>query len=173
VLLESLTASAEVGSDGWCWVQLWLACATNLCADDAAALEHDTALGDAAADRGPSTVPAHGLADGAIWLTNLGRPGEAAEDARRALAMAREIGYRAAAPENPKAACPTPQTTSLQCDRWIRSAARNRLSCCDGAPAALPPRGSYPTGGMQLIGDGSPWPTPADLRSDRVCRVHW
>jgi DNA-binding CsgD family transcriptional regulator len=40
-------------------------------------------------------VLVHGLADRAISLINLGRPGEAAEDARRALAMAREIGYRA------------------------------------------------------------------------------
>jgi DNA-binding CsgD family transcriptional regulator len=94
-LLRQIAGRAEVGSDGWCWVQLWLACAASFCADDAAALEHDTALCDAAADRGPSPVLVHGLADRAIGLINLGRPGEAAEDARRALAMAREIAYRA------------------------------------------------------------------------------
>jgi DNA-binding CsgD family transcriptional regulator len=92
-LLREIAGRAEVGSDGWCWAQLWLATTANLCADDAAALEYDTALCDAAADRGPSPVLAHALADRAIWLTNLGRPGEAAEDARRALAMAREIRY--------------------------------------------------------------------------------
>jgi predicted ATPase len=94
-LLRQIAGRAAVGSDGWCWVQLWLGCAANFCADDAGALEYDTALCEAAADRGPSRVLVHGLADRAIGLLNLGRPGEAAEDARRALAMAREIGYRA------------------------------------------------------------------------------
>jgi predicted ATPase/DNA-binding CsgD family transcriptional regulator len=92
-LLREIARRAEVGSDAWCWVQLWLGCAADYCADDAAALAYDTALCEAAADRGPSPVLVHGLADRAICLTNLGRPGEAAEDARRALAMAREIGY--------------------------------------------------------------------------------
>ena len=94
-MLREVAGRAEVGTDGWCWVQLWLSVAADYCADDAAALEHDTALCDVAADRGPSPVLAHGLADRAIGLSNLGRPGEAAEDARRALAVAREIGYRA------------------------------------------------------------------------------
>jgi non-specific serine/threonine protein kinase len=94
-LLREVAGRAEVGSDGWCWAQNWLACAANLCADDAAALEYETVLCDAAADRGPSPLLALALADRAIWLTNLGRPGEAAEDARRALAVAREIGYLA------------------------------------------------------------------------------
>ena len=94
-LLREVAGRAEVGSDGWCWVQLWLGCAADFSADDPGALEHDTALCDAAAGRGPSPVLVHGLADRAIGLLNLGRPGEAAEDARRALAMAREIGYPA------------------------------------------------------------------------------
>jgi DNA-binding CsgD family transcriptional regulator len=94
-LLREVAGRAEVGSDGWCWVQLWLGCAADFSADDPSALEHDTALCEAAAGRGPSPVLVHGLADRAIGLLNLGRPGEAAEDARRALAMAREIGYPA------------------------------------------------------------------------------
>ena len=94
-LLREVAGRAEVGSDGWCWVQLWLGCAANFCADDAAALEYDTALCDVVTGRGPSPALVHGLADRAIGLANLGRTGEAAEDARRALAMAREIGYRA------------------------------------------------------------------------------
>jgi len=94
-LLGEVAGRAQVGSDGWCWVQLWLGSAANFCADDAAAMEHDSAVCDAVADRGPSPVLIHGLADRAIGLTNLGQPGEAAEDARRALAMAGEIGYRA------------------------------------------------------------------------------
>jgi predicted ATPase/DNA-binding CsgD family transcriptional regulator len=94
-LLREVAGRAETGSGGWCWVQLWLACAADFFANDAQAMEHDTALCDAAADRGPSPVLVHGLADRAIGLINLGRPVEAAENARRALAMAREIGYRA------------------------------------------------------------------------------
>ena len=94
-LLREVAGRAEVGSDGWCWVQLWLGCAANFCADDAAALEYDTALCNVVTGRGPSPALVHGLADRAIGLANLGRTGEAAEDARRALAMAREIGYRA------------------------------------------------------------------------------
>jgi tetratricopeptide (TPR) repeat protein len=93
-LLREVAERADAGSDGWCWVQIWLGCAANFCADDAGALEHDSALCDAAADRDSSPVLVHGLADRAICLTNLGRPAEAAEDARRALAMARQIGYR-------------------------------------------------------------------------------
>jgi hypothetical protein len=64
-------------------------------ADLAGALEHATALRDAAAGRGPSPALADGLAGRALALSNLGRAYEAAEQARRALAVAREIGYRA------------------------------------------------------------------------------
>jgi predicted ATPase/DNA-binding CsgD family transcriptional regulator len=95
-LLREVAGHAEVGSDGWCWIQVWLAGAAVFCADQAGALEHATALCDAAADRGPSGVLAHGLAVRAIVLNNLGRPGEAAEDARHSLAVARETGNQAA-----------------------------------------------------------------------------
>jgi predicted ATPase/DNA-binding CsgD family transcriptional regulator/transcriptional regulator with XRE-family HTH domain len=94
-LLREVAARAEAGSDGWCWAQDWLASAADYCGDDAAALEHATALLDVAAARGPSPLLANGLADRAIGLAILGRPGEAAEEARRALAVAREIGYPA------------------------------------------------------------------------------
>ena len=46
-------------------------------------------------DRGPSRALADGLAGRSWHLTNLGRIAEAADDARRALAMARELGYPA------------------------------------------------------------------------------
>jgi predicted ATPase/DNA-binding CsgD family transcriptional regulator len=94
-LLREVAGRAGVGSDGWCWTQLWLACAADHCADDVAALEHETVLCNVAAEQGPSPVLTLALADRAIGLANLGRPAEAAGDARRALAMAREIGYRA------------------------------------------------------------------------------
>jgi hypothetical protein len=95
-LLREVAGRAEVGSDGWCWVQMWLAAAANVGAEQAAMLEHATALRDAgAARRDPSPVLAYGLAERAISLTNLGRTSEAAEEARRSLAMGRETGYRA------------------------------------------------------------------------------
>ena len=50
---------------------------------------------DAVADRGPSRALADGLAGRSVALLNLGRIAEAAEDARRSLAVAREIGYPA------------------------------------------------------------------------------
>lgn len=62
--------------------------------DHAGSLEHATALRDALADRGPSRALAEGLMGRAVALSNLGRPGEAAENARRSLAVAREIGDR-------------------------------------------------------------------------------
>ncbi len=94
-MLREVAGRADAGSDGWCWIQIWLAGAAVFFADQAAALEHSTALCDAAAARGPSRVLACGLAVKAITLANMGRTGEAAEEARRSLAVAREIGHRA------------------------------------------------------------------------------
>jgi DNA-binding CsgD family transcriptional regulator len=59
-------------------------------------VDYYSALCSAAADRGPTPMLAGALADRAIGLTVLGRPREAAEEARRALAMARQVGYPAA-----------------------------------------------------------------------------
>jgi hypothetical protein len=59
----------------------------------AAALGHFTELRDAAAQRGPCRALADGLAGRAGALAQMGRHAEAAEDDRRALAMAREIAY--------------------------------------------------------------------------------
>jgi len=95
-LLREVAGRAEPGSDSWCAVQQWIGMAATFCYDLAGALEHGTALCDAAAARGPSPVLALGLAARAISLTNLGRTVEAAGEARRSLAVAREIGYRLA-----------------------------------------------------------------------------
>ena len=91
-LLCQVAGRAEAGSDGWCAVQLWIISAA-VYLDQAAMLEHATALRDAAADRGPSRALVEGLVGRAVALYNMGRAGEAAEEARRALAVAREIGY--------------------------------------------------------------------------------
>ena len=62
-------------------------------ADQAGALEPATALRDVAAGPGPSRALADGLFGRAVALGNLDRACEAAEEARRSLAVAREIGY--------------------------------------------------------------------------------
>jgi non-specific serine/threonine protein kinase len=91
-LLCEVAGSAEAGRDGW-RVQQWLAISAMYSADQAVALEHFTALYDAAGDVGPSPARAEGLAGRAVTLLNMGRTEEAAGEARRSLAVAREIGY--------------------------------------------------------------------------------
>jgi predicted ATPase len=51
-LLREVAGRAEPGSDGWCAVQWWITLAATFSADQAGALEHATALRDAAAGRG-------------------------------------------------------------------------------------------------------------------------
>jgi predicted ATPase/DNA-binding CsgD family transcriptional regulator len=94
-LLRQVAGRAESGSDGWCAVQRWIINAAASSADLAGALEHATALRAAAAGPGPSRALADGLGGRALALGALGGAGEAAEEARRSLAVAREIGYRA------------------------------------------------------------------------------
>jgi len=81
-LLREVAGRAETGSDGWCAVQLRTILAAVFSLDLAGALEHATALRDAAAGRGASRELADGLFGRAIALENLDRPGEAAEEAR-------------------------------------------------------------------------------------------
>ena len=92
-LLRELAGRAEAGSEGWCAVQQWLRKAAVFSADEAGALEASTCLRDAAAGRGPSRALADGLSGRAHALVNMGQAAEAAGEARRALAVAREIGY--------------------------------------------------------------------------------
>jgi len=92
-LLAEVTGYAEVGSDRWCAAQFLLAWAAEFSADMAGALEHFTALRDAVAGRPPSPVLADALAGRSYALRDLGQFPEAAEDARRALSVAREVGH--------------------------------------------------------------------------------
>jgi DNA-binding CsgD family transcriptional regulator/tetratricopeptide (TPR) repeat protein len=94
-LLCQAAGHAETGSRGWCAAQLWLGQAAQDSADLAAALGHFTALRDAVADRPPSPALAAALAGRAEVLRPMGRADEAAGEARRALALAREIGHPA------------------------------------------------------------------------------
>ena len=94
-LLCQAAGHAETGSRGWCAAQLWLGQAAQDSADLAAALSHFTALRDAVADRPPSPALTSALAGRAGVLRPMGRADEAAGEARRALALAREIGHPA------------------------------------------------------------------------------
>ncbi len=94
-LLREIAGRAQTGSDDWCAAQLWTIMAAVFCGDMAGALDAATALRDSAAGRGPSRALADGLAGRAGALVNLDKAAEAAGEARRSLAVAREIGYRA------------------------------------------------------------------------------
>ena len=91
-LLCQAAGGAEAGSDRWCTAQIWLGWAAQFSADLAASLGHYTAARDAAAARPPSRALTAALAGRATALRLMGRTAEAAGDARRALALAREIG---------------------------------------------------------------------------------
>jgi DNA-binding CsgD family transcriptional regulator len=94
-LLGEVGRLSEPGSDGWCVIQCWLGWTAGFPAGLAGALGYFTAVCDAAENRGPSRVLADALAGRSVALLNLGRLAEGAEDGRRSLAMARELGYPA------------------------------------------------------------------------------
>jgi predicted ATPase len=92
-LLAELAGYAEPGSDRWCAVQFWAGWAAVYSSDLAGALDVFTALRDAVAGGPPSRALADGLSGRSLALLSLGQAPEAAEDGRRALAVARELGY--------------------------------------------------------------------------------
>jgi predicted ATPase len=94
-LLSEVARRAEPGSDGWCAIQCWLGWAAAFSSHRTTALGHFTSARDAVQDRGPSRVLVDALAGRSSMLLNLGRLAEGAEDGRRSLAMARELGYPA------------------------------------------------------------------------------
>jgi predicted ATPase len=93
-LLRELAGRAEPGSDGWCAAQFWLARTAEDAPDLPAALQRYAAVIDVIKDRGPSRMLVDCLARQSVTLANLGKVPEAARCGRRALAMARELGYR-------------------------------------------------------------------------------
>ena len=94
-LLQELAGRVEPGGDKWCAVQFWLGWAAVSSSDLAAGLGYFTAVRDAAAGRGPSRLLADALVARSVALLNMGRLAEGSEDARRALALARELSYPA------------------------------------------------------------------------------
>ena len=91
-LLGELAGYAEPGSDRWCIAQGWAGWAAWFSQDSAGALRHFTAVRDAVADRPPSRPLAIALTGRSAALLGLGQFPEVAEDARRALAITREVG---------------------------------------------------------------------------------
>jgi predicted ATPase len=94
-LLRAGAGHAAPGSDAWCAAHYWLGQAAASTGDYVGALGYYTAVCDAVADREPSPVLADALAGRSVVLMNTGSIVEGIEDARRAVALAREIGYPA------------------------------------------------------------------------------
>jgi non-specific serine/threonine protein kinase len=132
-LLAELAGYAGPGSDRWCTAQVWAGWAAWFASDPAGALRHFTALRDAVADRPPSRALAGALAGRARALLDLGQDPEAAEDARRSLAIARELGY------------PTGEVLALLCLAIAAAAAGDASEAvrlagqADQVPGDIPP----------------------------------
>src|SRR5215469_13715828 len=93
--LREAAGHAAPGSETWCAAQFWLGRMALNSAGLAGALGHFTAIRDALAGRPASRALADGMAGRSYALAMLDRPSEAADDGRRALALARELGYLA------------------------------------------------------------------------------
>jgi non-specific serine/threonine protein kinase len=91
-LLGQAASHCEAGSAGWCAAQIWLGMMAQFSGDLTAALGHFTAVRDAVADQAPSRALTNVLANRAGVLLLMGRAPEGVGDARRAVALAREIG---------------------------------------------------------------------------------
>jgi predicted ATPase/class 3 adenylate cyclase/DNA-binding CsgD family transcriptional regulator len=92
-LLRQLAGRLQPGSEEWCAVQCLLGDAAYVGADQPGALGHFTAVCDAVGDGRPSRVLADALGGRSGALMAMGRLAEGTEEARRSLAMARELGY--------------------------------------------------------------------------------
>ncbi len=94
-LLEAAAAHADRAADAWPSAQYWLGYLANLIGEFDTGLGHYEAASEAVADDPRSPVLVDVIAGHANCLVNLGRTAEAAEQAGRALDLAREIGYPA------------------------------------------------------------------------------
>jgi predicted ATPase/DNA-binding CsgD family transcriptional regulator len=94
-LLRQAAGYAAPGSDAWCAAQSWLGLMAAHHADLIGALGHFAAVCDAADGRPPIRALVDCLWGRSMALANLGRLAEAGENGRRALALARQLGYPA------------------------------------------------------------------------------
>jgi predicted ATPase/DNA-binding CsgD family transcriptional regulator len=92
-LLRAAVDGAAAGSDAWCTGHIWLGQASLDSADPAGALHHFTSVRDAFGDRNPSPLLARCLSGRSATLLGMGRIAEAAGDARRSLALARDCDH--------------------------------------------------------------------------------
>ena len=89
-LLREAVDGAAAGSDAWCAGHTWLGRASLDAADPAGALRHFTAARDPDGHRAPFPLLASCLNGRSATLLGMGRIAEAADDARRSLALARD-----------------------------------------------------------------------------------
>ncbi len=94
-LLRDSAEHAAAGSDEWCAVHYWLGQAAHAIGEFALAVEYFDAVRAAVADREPTPVLVDALAGRSVALVNLNRVGAGIDDAHRAAALGREIGYPA------------------------------------------------------------------------------
>jgi non-specific serine/threonine protein kinase len=92
-LLRELAGRAGPGSEGCCTAQFWLGWLAFEAADLPGALQLCAAVIDVIGDREPSRLLVDCLSVQSAVLSSLGRASEAAASSRRALAMARALGY--------------------------------------------------------------------------------
>ena len=92
-LLRQAAGRAVPGSDGWCSAMFWLGYTVQWSWDLAGSLRIFTELRDAVAGRGPCPALADALGGRSTALSQMGRFAEAAEEGRRSLAVARQVGY--------------------------------------------------------------------------------
>jgi predicted ATPase/DNA-binding CsgD family transcriptional regulator len=92
-LLRRATERAAHGGTQWCAGQFWLGLLAHYTSDYTVALGHFTAILQAQSNVAPSPELVDGLDGKSGVLRNLGRLLEAGKDARRALELARQIGY--------------------------------------------------------------------------------
>ncbi len=94
-LLREAAERTGPADPAWPAAQYWLGYTANLTSDFTTALGHYTTVLDAPTDDPRSRLRADALVGRANSLLNLGRSDEGAEDAHRALDLARQIGYTA------------------------------------------------------------------------------
>jgi predicted ATPase/class 3 adenylate cyclase/DNA-binding CsgD family transcriptional regulator len=92
-LLGEAADRAAVRSEVWCAAHFWLGQAAWYSADMAGALDHLTTVRDAFTGRPPRQALADCLAARTGILSSLGRRAEAVGNGRRAVGLARQLGY--------------------------------------------------------------------------------
>jgi non-specific serine/threonine protein kinase len=94
-LLQAAAAHAGAFGESWCAVKYWLGQAGYASGDFTLARNSYGAVIDAAAGRAPGPLLADALAGRAITLANNNKVRAGLDDARRAFAVARDLGYQA------------------------------------------------------------------------------